>query len=141
MIKERKTKKNKRQGPGKARGAILVADDDEVIREFIKVLLERAGYAVIEAADGEDALHKFREHKDNILLLIMDVIMPKVTGEEVYEEIKKENPNIRVIFTSGYTPDFIYQKGALHKGTDLILKPLLPKLLILKIKESLNRPV
>lgn len=116
---------------------ILVADDDEVIRTFIKTLLERVGYKVIEAMDGEDAVNKFMEH-DNIQLLIIDVIMPKIHGKGVYEAIKKVRPDIKAIFTSGYNVDFIHKKEVLEKGLDLILKPFLPKVLLAKVREVLD---
>lgn len=117
---------------------ILVADDDEVIRSFIKTLLEKSGYKVIEAIDGEDAIDKFREYKDDIQLLIIDVIMPKINGEEVYQEIKKVKSDIMAIFTSGYDEDFLYHKGVLEEGKELILKPFLPKELLIKVKDILN---
>ncbi len=117
---------------------ILVADDDEVIRTFIKTSLERAGYQIVEAIDGEDAIKKFLEHKDNIQLIIIDVIMPKTHGKEVYEAIKKVRPDIKVIFTSGYEADFIFKKEVLEEGLDLILKPFLPKVLLERVGEILK---
>lgn len=123
---------------GKTIKAILVADDDEVIRAYIKIQLERSGYKVIEAIDGEDAIKKFMEYKDVIELLIIDVVMPKIRGKEVYEATKKVKPDIKVIFTSGYNADFINKKEVLEERLELILKPLLPKVLLTKVKEILG---
>jgi CheY-like chemotaxis protein len=117
---------------------ILVADDDIVFREFIKTHLERSGYVVIEAIDGIDAIKKFVDHKDRIELLIIDVIMPKMHGREVYESIKKMRPGIRTIFVSGYEADFINKKIESEEEIHLILKPDLPKMLLQKVQEILS---
>lgn len=68
---------------------VLLAEDDETVKKLIRTMLEGFGYKVIEAADGEDAVNKFIENRDNIRLLILDVVMPKKNGKEVYEEIRK----------------------------------------------------
>jgi CheY-like chemotaxis protein len=117
---------------------ILVADDDTVFREFIKTHLERSGYVVIEAVDGVDAIRKFIDNKDSVELLIIDVIMPKMHGREVYESIKKMRPGIRSIFISGYEADFINKKIASEEQVQLILKPELPKMLLPKVQEILS---
>ena len=117
---------------------ILVADDDNVFREFIKNQLERTGYNVIEAIDGIDAIRKFVDHKDSIELLIIDVIMPKMGGREVFESIKKMRPGIRSIFVSGYEADFISKKIESEEQIFLILKAELPKILLPKVKEILS---
>jgi CheY-like chemotaxis protein len=117
---------------------ILVADDDTVFREFIKTQLERSGYSVIEAIDGIDAIRKFVDHKDSIELLIIDVIMPKMHGREVYESIKKMRPGIRSIFVSGYEEDFISKKIESEEQIFLILKAELPKILVPKVNEILS---
>jgi CheY-like chemotaxis protein len=117
---------------------ILVADDDTVFREFIKTQLERSGYNVIEAIDGIDAIRKFVDHKESIELLIIDVIMPKMHGREVFESIKKMRPGIRSIFVSGYEADFISKKIESEEQIYLILKAELPKILLPKVKEILS---
>jgi CheY-like chemotaxis protein len=117
---------------------ILVADDDTVFRELIKTQLEGSGYGVIQAIDGIDAIRKFVDHKDSIELLIIDVIMPKMHGREVYESIKKMRPGIRTIFISGYGADFINKKIESEEQIHLILKPELPKKLLPKVQEILS---
>lgn len=117
---------------------ILVADDDTVFRELIKTQLERSGYRVIEAIDGIDAIRKFVDHKDSIELLIIDVIMPKMHGREVYASIKKMRPGIRTIFVSGYEADFINKKIESEEQIHLIIKAELPKLLLPKVQEILS---
>jgi PAS domain S-box-containing protein len=118
---------------------VLIAEDDVEVRELIKKVLVGAGYKILEAKDGNDALKVFTENKDGIHLLIIDVIMPKKNGKEVYDEIKKEKPDIKVIFMSGYNADVIHKKGILKEGLDFISKPLLPDELLRKIREVLDR--
>jgi len=76
--------------------------------------------------------------KQRIDLLILDVIMPKKNGKEVYETIRKVNPNIKAIFTSGYTADIIHRKGILEEGSDFILKPFPPLKLLEKVRSVLD---
>lgn len=118
---------------------ILVAEDEQVVRDLTKAVLEKFGYKVIAAEDGEDAIRKFKEHKEGIQLLLLDVIMPRKNGKEVYEEIKKIAPGIKAIFLSGYTANLIHKKGILDDGLDFILKPVSPKALLGKVREVLER--
>lgn len=85
---------------------ILIAEDDDSLRSLIKIVLEQFNYKVIEAINGRDAIELFKEKKDFINLVILDVIMPKANGKEVYDTIKEIRPNIPAIFISGYTSDF-----------------------------------
>jgi CheY-like chemotaxis protein len=118
---------------------VLLVEDEAEVRVFTKKLLEEFGYKVIEASDGEAAVNTFKIHKDEIQLLILDVIMPKKNGKEAYEEIKQIRPDIKAIFTSGYTADFIHQKGILAEDVELVLKPITPLVLLRKIREVLHR--
>ncbi|MBA4394628.1 MAG: hypothetical protein C0407_13840 [Desulfobacca sp.] len=117
---------------------ILVAEDNKEVRNFTKEILTRKGYTVIEAIDGEQALQKFREHQDSLDLIILDVVMPKKNGKEVYEAIIKEKPKIKVLFTSGYTGDVVIDKG-IDDGVEFISKPLSLKELLLKVREVLDK--
>jgi CheY-like chemotaxis protein len=117
---------------------ILVVDDDEVIREFIKTELERGGYNVIESKDGAESIRKFVEHKDNIQLLILDIIMPRMQGKEVYETIKKIRSDTKAIFITGYDEEYLYKRRLLEKGSELIPKSQIPKLLLGKVRELLE---
>ena len=118
---------------------IMLAEDDQVVRELTKTLLEGFGYNIIEAADGEDAINKFVADKDKIQLLILDLIMPKKSGKEAYDEIKKIRPDVKALFTSGYAIDIIKRKGLLEEGFNFISKPILPKELITKVRELLDK--
>lgn len=118
---------------------ILLVEDNAVVRGAANVILTEAGYRVLEAVDGEDAIQKFMENKDEIHLLFLDVIMPKKNGKEVYEAVKKVKPDIKIIFTSGYTADIIHRKGIVEEGSDLIIKPFSPYILLEKIRNVLDK--
>lgn len=118
---------------------ILVAEDDVQVRGLTKEVLEGFGYKVMEATDGDEATKIFNENKDKIQLLFLDVIMPKKNGKEVYDEIKKVRPDIKAIFTSGYSGDIIHKKGILEEGLDFITKPISPEELLRKVREVLDR--
>jgi PAS domain S-box-containing protein len=118
---------------------ILLAEDNEFVRRLNKDLLQEFRYNVIEAADGEETLQKFRENQDRISLLILDVIMPNKNGREVFEEIRRSNPNTKVIFTSGYPADLIQKESELEKGLHFLSKPSSPRALLLMIRKVLNQ--
>ena len=87
---------------------ILVAEDDEAVRNLTSSMLEQFGYTVIQAVDGEAAVNKFMENRDKVKLLLLDVIMPKKNGKEVYEKIRIFEPDIKALFLSGYTADIMH---------------------------------
>jgi CheY-like chemotaxis protein len=117
---------------------ILVAEDHDDSRRLIREVLESNGYSVIEAVDGADAVQKFTNYMDQIALLIVDVEMPRKNGLETYNEIKKIQPAMRVLFMSGYTGDIVLDKGIQEKEYNFIAKPLSPNTLLVKIREILD---
>jgi PAS domain S-box-containing protein len=117
---------------------ILLAEDNNDVREFMTTILSRSGYTVITAIDGEDAIERFKTG-DGISLLILDSVMPKKNGRQVYDEISALSPNIKIIFTSGYTRDVVLDKGIEDKKYDFIAKPVSPNDLLRKIREVLDR--
>ena len=119
-------------------GTILIAEDEKEVRESLKMILEEFGFTVIEAYDGYDAIQRFIENRDNIKLLILDVIMPKMNGKEAFAEIQKMNPEIKALFMSGYTADIIRRKGIHEEGLNFINKPISPYDLQRKMIEILN---
>ena len=120
---------------------ILLAEDDAVVRALMKEVLEQSGYTVIEAADGEDAIGVFARNRDRVRLLILDVIMPKKNGKEAYEEIRKNCPDVKVIFSSGYTADILHKKRVLDGEFKLISKPVSPTDLLRQVRETLDKGI
>src|ERR1017187_939256 len=107
---------------------ILLIDDNIHVRESLAEILECYGYNVIAAVDGEDGINKFIEHKDEVSLLLTDLMMPKKNGNEVYQEIIKINPDIKVIFMSGYSASLFI--GLKDEALHFMPKPLSPMKLI-----------
>lgn len=116
---------------------VLVADDDLQVRSVINIILNKSGYRVIEAENGEAAVQQFRKNPDGIDLLVLDIVMPRMNGLDAYEEIRKLRPDVKVIFISGYTADVIDQKGAGYEDLNIVAKPISPNNLLLKIRETL----
>jgi polar amino acid transport system substrate-binding protein len=117
---------------------ILVAEDDAALRKLSTVVLTASGYKVITAEDGDDAVEKFRSHKGEIRLLILDMVMPKKSGKDVYQEITRMTPRIKAIFVSGYTADKV-RSDDLVEGTEFILKPVSPRDLLKRVRDVLDR--
>jgi CheY-like chemotaxis protein len=124
--------------PPRGSETILVAEDDPSLRAFAKNLLEEYGYRVIEARDGEEAVRRFREHPDEIGILLLDIVMPKMNGRIAYEEIAKLRPGIKVLFASGYTADIISVKDIIDEGLNFIQKPMAPRELLGKLRQVLD---
>jgi DNA-binding response OmpR family regulator len=104
----------------------------------MQLVLEQAGYRVIAAEDGEDALRKFRANEGEIRLCLLDVIMPKKNGKDVRDAIRAIHPDMPVIFMSGYTADVIREKDIIdHEGV-FLTKPLAPRQLLKKVREVLD---
>ena len=121
---------------GEVSGAtILLVEDDDVIRELYRNILEFKGYRVIEAIDGKDGVAKFSEHRDGIDILISDVMMPSKNGRETYEEIIKIKNAVKVIFTSAYNTELTNIIEI--EGLNYLQKPFSPQLLLQKIEEVL----
>ncbi len=117
---------------------ILLAEDDEALRKLTVSVLRDFGYEVIVAVDGEDAVKKYTENTDRIQLLLFDIIMPKKTGKEAYDDIKGIKPGVKVIFLSGYAPDMIRQKAMLEHIETVVYKPISPADLLKKVRKALN---
>jgi PAS domain S-box-containing protein len=118
---------------------ILVAEDDASLRKLSRIVLESCGYNVITAEDGEDAITKFMENRERISLVLVDMIMPKKNGKEVGETIRKVSPRTNILFASGYTMDIIKTKELTESGFDFLLKPVVPRDLLRKVREILDK--
>jgi len=125
--------------PG-GRETILLVEDDEVVRELNRSILEDAGYTVYEASDGREAFETFRERGACVDILVTDVIMPNMDGKSLYGEIVKVRPVMKVLFMSGYSTDTLDAKCALEDGYDFLPKPVMPSELLKRLREILDRP-
>ncbi len=117
---------------------LLVVEDEELVRDFMKKILERTGYRVVVANNGEDAVSRFKEN-DNISLVLSDVVMPGKNGREMLDDIRKINSDIKVVFISGYAANVMHDKGLLEEGTEFITKPFKKDDLLRKVRQMLDR--
>ncbi len=117
---------------------ILIAEDNGDVRTMLVKVLQGAGYGVLEAVDGEDAVAKF-QMEPAVRLLLFDVIMPNRNGKEAYDSIRARRPDVRVIFISGYTADILDKSGISEKEFDFLQKPVHAPALLAKVREVLDR--
>ena len=117
---------------------ILVAEDSESLREIATEYLRSLGYSVMDSVSGKDALRQANEFHGPIHLLVTDVVMPEMSGPELANQIAVGRPEIKVLFTSGYTDDVIARQGVLENGVAFIQKPYRPKALARRIREVLD---
>ncbi|MDW7773479.1 MAG: ATP-binding protein [Desulfobulbaceae bacterium] len=118
---------------------VMVVDDDPAIRRLVRDTLEPLGYSIIEAGSGEDALSLFKRTREKIHLVLSDLIMPGMNGQEMLEQIERDHPDVKVILMSGYTDNIIVDHGVLKPDVNFISKPLLPVTLTKRIREVLDR--
>jgi PAS domain S-box-containing protein len=116
---------------------ILLAEDEEAIRALAERILTGFGYTVLVARNGEEAIEMFRQNKE-IVLAVLDVVMPRKGGREAFEEMHKQNPRLKVIFMSGYTSNGIHDSFVLIAGMPFLQKPFGPTILARKIREVLD---
>jgi len=127
--------------PGSAapRGTVLVVDDDETIRGFANRVLIAAGYAVVSAVDGEDALMKLRRDPVNFDAVLLDLTMPKLDGEDTLMALRMLAPNLPVILTSGYSEQTIAQRFVGRGLADFLPKPFVSEALVSSIDTAVAR--
>ena len=124
-------------GPSE-RAIILLAEDSDSARTMMKDILEEFGYVVLAARDGEEAIELYHRHRDNIDLLFLDVMMPKLKGREVYDVVRRLDPTVKILFCSGYDDEKVHQQGGVTKEMNFLSKPFTPKDLLMKIREVLD---
>jgi len=129
-------------GPPPGNETILFVEDEESVRVLVRGYLEGMGYRVLEAADGVHALEIAAAHQGAIQILITDVVMPRLSGREVATRLSATQPELKVLYISGYTDDSIFRDGVLEGGMAFLQKPFNLKTLAQKIREVLDgRPV
>jgi PAS domain S-box-containing protein len=127
---------------GQVRGGsetILVLEDDRDVRGMLGTILSGQGYTTLEASHGDEAIRIFTEHKDEIALVILDVVMPGRSGKAVLDEMRRTHPSVKAVFISGYTGDVIIDKGIRSESADFLQKPVSVATLLAKVREVLDR--
>jgi len=130
-----------------ASGTILVVEDNRLVANVVQQVLQSQGYEVLTAASGAEALTLCREHASDISLLLCDVVLPDFRGSDVALSIFQLNPQIEVLFTSGYPLDSLYSRGLLwpeileNGSASFLRKPFWPKELLAMVDSVLgSRP-
>jgi CheY-like chemotaxis protein len=116
---------------------ILLVEDESVVRRLASRVLTRSGYTVVEAASGPDALARFEE-LGRVDLLVTDMVMPEMGGREVAEVLAGRQPDIRVVYMSGYTADEIFRQALPSARNRFLQKPFAPDDLTSKVREVLD---
>ena len=117
---------------------ILLVEDEQVILNMTKRILERQGYTVLAAGTPGEAIQMAEEHTGRISLLMTDVIMPEMNGRDLARNILSIYPNLKRLFMSGYTANVIAHQGVLDKGVHFIQKPFSIRDLAAKVREVLD---
>jgi two-component system cell cycle sensor histidine kinase/response regulator CckA len=117
---------------------VLLVEDEDMVRKLTIELLEESGYVVLEANGGERAMELFTAHPERIDLLITDVVMPRMSGKEVAEQLRNVHPETKVLFMSGYTDEAIVHHGIVDSHIAFIQKPFSENALTRKVREVLD---
>ena len=119
---------------------ILLVEDQDEVRRVAQAILRRYGYHVIEARNAGEALLSCERHPRTIHMLLTDVVMPQLSGRELAERLLTIRPDMRVLYMSGYTENVIVHHGILDSGIAYLQKPIVPDLLVRRVREVLDRP-
>jgi CheY-like chemotaxis protein len=124
------------------RGAetVLLAEDEAAVRTLTALILRSAGYTVLEAASGDDALRVATGHAGPVHLLVTDVVMPGTGGRELADRVTALRPGLRVLYLSGYTDDAVVRHGVLRAEVNFLQKPFAPAALGQAVREALDQP-
>jgi signal transduction histidine kinase/ActR/RegA family two-component response regulator len=117
---------------------VLMVEDEIAVRVLVRRVLDRAGYHVLEAASGAEALDLVETTDLPIDILLTDVVMPGMSGRELADELCARFPTLRVLFMSGYTDEAIVHHGVLEAGVSFMEKPFTPEILLQRLREALD---
>jgi CheY-like chemotaxis protein len=117
---------------------ILLVEDEDVVRDLAREVLQYYGYTVLSAANAGEALRICREYDSTLDLMVTDVVMPRMSGRELAQQLAVERPETRVLYMSGFTDDAIVRHGLLEEDIAFIQKPFTPESLARKVRELLD---
>jgi DNA-binding NtrC family response regulator len=117
---------------------ILLVEDEVAVLKLTKIMLERQGYSVIPTASPNEAIQIAKNHEGEIHLLLVDVVMPEMTGRALSEQLMALRPGLKRLFMSGYTANVIAHQGVLEEGMTFLQKPFTVRALASKVREALD---
>lgn len=119
---------------------VFVVEDEPSLRALVRKVLERVGYQVIDAPSGLAAIEIWSQHKEQIDLLLTDMVMPDgVTGRELAEKLRADNPDLKVVYTTGYSAELLGDGITLREGVNFLQKPYPPQRLLETIRNGLEK--
>jgi CheY-like chemotaxis protein len=122
----------------KGQETILIVEDEDMVRSLTSAMLEECGYRVIEARSGVEALEIIKNQNCAVDLVMTDIVMPQMGGRELAERLAADCPDLRMLFTSGYTDDEIVRHEVIKEETNFIQKPFTFDALAHKVRECLD---
>ena len=117
---------------------ILIVEDRDTVRKLVQRVLRKAGYTVLEASDGDQALRVCEGHAGPVHAVLTDVVMPTMGGRKLVDSLSAIRPGVKVLYMSGYTDNAIVHHGVLDPGVNYIQKPFMPEVLLAKLREVLD---
>lgn len=117
---------------------LLLVEDEEAVRTLTRMILTRAGYRVVEAADSSEAEARHHEAAGGIVLMVTDVVLPGSSGPELFQRLAARDPHLKVLYMSGYTDDAVFRTGRLQRGVAFIQKPFTAAGIRKKVREVLD---
>ena len=125
--------------PAKGTETVLVVEDEPSVRLLTRMVLERQGYQVLEAAHGAEAIEVWRRHGGRIALLFTDIVMPEgMSGRELADKLREHDPALKVIFTSGYSAEIAGREFSLQPGQNFVQKPTRPQAIVEAVRRCLD---
>ena len=124
--------------PPRGNETVLLVEDEKPVRELVEQLLTRLGYNVLVAAGGADAVRFAQSHRHRINLLLTDIVMPHLSGPQVYSRVSAFVPGLPVLYISGYTGDPVFGRGVQEEGVAFLQKPFTPMALARRVREVLD---
>jgi PAS domain S-box-containing protein len=126
--------------PPQGAGTVLLVEDEDDVRTLTRRALTRQGYTVLEARHGVEALKVWEQHKGAIDLMVSDLVMPEMNGGELARRLLHEQPDLKVLFLSGYSDSAVLRANLLEEGRAFLQKPFTPRVLARKVHELMTAP-
>ncbi len=117
---------------------ILLVEDEEMVSDVTKRILEKSGYTVLTAGNGKEALDIYEKERDRIGLVILDLIMPEMGGKQCLEQLRNIDPDVKVLVISGYSPDGSWKQSVESGAKGFVGKPFDAKQLLEAVREALD---
>jgi two-component system cell cycle sensor histidine kinase/response regulator CckA len=121
-----------------SKGSVLLVEDDDQVRSFIRMLLTNNGYRVLEAQTGAEGLAIVKSESRNIDLLLSDMLLPELSGFDLAQQTLELKPEMKVLFMTGYVEGDIVQRSISELGASFLDKPFQPNTLLTRVQEAIS---